>query len=260
MTLTLRLRTFSLGNNGKLFPTLKKATTQNPLPTGGCGETRCRAPSRHFFFILSLCMLLEIHPQNPEERKLKQVVKILEDGGVIIFPTDTIYAIGCLLTKSKAIERVARIKGVKPNKANFSLICSSLSNITDYVKNPDNHTFKVMKRSLPGPYTFILHAGSKIPKFFNNNKKEVGIRVPDHQIPIKLVEICGAPLVTTSIHDEDQLIEYTTDPELIHERYKKEVDLVIHGGFGHNIASTVIDCTGSEPQLVREGLGTVQVL
>ncbi|MFI5203934.1 MAG: L-threonylcarbamoyladenylate synthase [Flavobacteriales bacterium] len=205
-------------------------------------------------------MLLEIHPQNPEERKLKQVVKCLMDGGVIIFPTDTIYAVGCLLTKSKALERVARIKGVKPNKANFSLICSSLSYITDYVKNPDNHTFKVMKRALPGPYTFILHAGNKIPKFFNNNRKEVGIRVPDHRVPLLLVEMCGCPLVATSIKDEDQVVEYTTDPELIHERLGKEVDLVIHSGFGHNIASTIIDCTGDTPVVTREGMGTIHVL
>jgi tRNA threonylcarbamoyl adenosine modification protein (Sua5/YciO/YrdC/YwlC family) len=205
-------------------------------------------------------MLLEIHPQNPEERKLKQVVKCLHDGGVIIFPTDTIYAVGCLLTKQKAIEKVARIKGVKPQKANFSLICSSLGNITQYAKNPDNVTFKVMKRALPGPYTFILHAGSKIPKYFNNNRKEVGIRIPDHQIPLKLVELCGCPLVATSIKDEDELIEYTTDPELIYERYKKEVDMVIHSGFGHNIASTVFDCMGNEPVLVREGMGTINIL
>lgn len=199
-------------------------------------------------------MLISIHPDNPDERKIRRVVEALREGAVIVYPTDTVYAIGCSLQKSKAIEQVARIKGLKPEKANFSIVCQDLSSLAEYAI-VDTPIYKIMRKALPGPYTFILNASNRIPKYFNANKKSVGIRVPDNKIVRMIVEELGHPLVTTSVHDDDEIIEYTTDPELIHERYAQQVDLVIDGGFGKNEASTIIDCTSGEPELVREGIG-----
>lgn len=199
-------------------------------------------------------MLISIHPDNPDERKIRRVVEALREGAVIVYPTDTVYAIGCSLQKSKAIEQVARIKGLKPDKANFSIVCQDLSSLAEYAI-VDTPVYKIMRKALPGPYTFILNASNRIPKYFNANKKSVGIRVPDNKIVRMIVEELGHPLVTTSVHDDDEIIEYTTDPELIHERYAQQVDLVIDGGFGNNEASTIIDCTSGEPELVREGIG-----
>ncbi|MEZ4722470.1 MAG: L-threonylcarbamoyladenylate synthase [Flavobacteriales bacterium] len=205
-------------------------------------------------------MILRIHPDNPQEREMLKVVEILRDGGVIIYPTDTVYGLGCDITNKKAVERVAQIKGVKTEKANLSIICYDLSHITEYAKHLDNHTFKVMKRVLPGAFTFILEASSNMPKVFMAKKKTIGIRIPDHNIPRELVRLLGNPIVTTSIHDEDDIIEYSTDPELIHEKFEHVVDCVIDGGFGGQIASTVVDCSRGGIEIVRDGLGDPDAL
>jgi tRNA threonylcarbamoyl adenosine modification protein (Sua5/YciO/YrdC/YwlC family) len=183
----------------------------------------------------------------------------LKNGGLVIYPTDTVYGLGCDITNSRALEKLAKIKGVKLEKANFSFVCSSLSNISDYVKQIDTATFKILKRALPGAYTFILPGNNDLPKDFRK-KKTVGIRVPDNRIAIQIVEMLGNPIVSTSIHDEDEVIEYSTDPELIFEKWQNQVDLVIDGGYGENIASTIIDLTGHEPIIVREGKGDVSVI
>jgi tRNA threonylcarbamoyl adenosine modification protein (Sua5/YciO/YrdC/YwlC family) len=200
-------------------------------------------------------MLVSIHPENPDSRKISIIVEILRNGGVIIYPTDTVYGLGCDIFNSKAVERVARIKGVKAEKANFSFICTDLSHISDFTKQISNHTFKLMKSHLPGPFTFILEANSNVPKLFKNKKKTVGIRIPDHNIPLEIVKQLGNPILTTSIHDDDKVIDYTTDPELIHENMAGLVDVVIDGGFGNNTPSTIVDCTGDAPRIVRQGLG-----
>lgn len=200
-------------------------------------------------------MLIHIHPKNPEPKKIKTVVDCLHDGGVIIYPTDTVYSIGCLLNKSKGIERVAKIKGVKPEKANFSIVCHDLSNISEYSRHVSTNIYKIMKKALPGPFTFILDASNKVPKFFNADKKEIGIRIPDHLIPQEIVKLTNVPLISTSVHDDDEVLEYTTDPELIYERYENLVDIVIAGGYGNNVASTVINCTSGLPEIVRQGIG-----
>lgn len=200
-------------------------------------------------------MLLRIHPENPSARQIRTVVECLLDGGVIIYPTDTVYGMGCDIFKSKAIEKVAQIKGIKAEKANFSFICSDLSQLSDYTRPLPNDVFKLMKKNLPGPFTFILNASNSVPKLIQSKKKTVGIRIPDNKIPIEIVNELGNPIMSTSIHDEDEIIEYTTDPELIYEKYKNLVDIVIDGGYGDNEASTIIDCTDDEPLIVREGKG-----
>ena len=202
--------------------------------------------------------LIKIYPENPNPKAISQVVEVLREGGLIIFPSDTVYALGCDITNTKALERVARIKGIRLKHANFSFVCESLSNLSDYVKQIDTPTFKILKRALPGPYTFILPGNNNLPKVFKK-KKEVGIRVPDHSIIRELVRELGNPIVSTSIRDEDEIIEYTTDPELIFEKWKKLVDIVIDGGYGGNIPSTVIDLCGDEPLLVREGKGSLEI-
>lgn len=202
-------------------------------------------------------MLIKIHPDNPDPRKMALVIDVLKKGGIVIYPTDTVYALGCDLTNSKAIEKLAQIKGLKPEKADFSIICSDLSHLSDYCKPMANPIFKLMKQVLPGPFTFILNANNNIPKIFKNNKKTIGIRVPNHSIPVKLVQLLGHPLVTTSIKDDDEISEYITDPELIYERYQKMVDIVIDGGFGNNEASTIIDCTQESPEIIRQGIGII---
>lgn len=204
-------------------------------------------------------MLLKIHPENPETRKVKQVVECLQDGGLIIYPTDTVYGLGCDLFSKSAMERLYRYKGVKPNKANFSFICENLSNLSEYAAQLDTPTYKLMNRCLPGPYTFILKASGKLPAFFKNKKKTVGIRVPEHIITNTIVHALGRPLVSTSVHHSDSFIDYFTDPELIHEEMGHLVDMVIDGGIGGLEPSTVIDCTGREAVLVREGKGEVEI-
>ena len=202
--------------------------------------------------------LIKIYPENPNLKQILKVVEVLRNGGVIIYPTDTVYGMGCDITNQKAIERVCQIKGIKPQKQNFSFICYDLSNIADYTRAIGTPVFKMMKKALPGPFTFILNANNNVPRLLNNKKKTVGIRVPDHNIPRMLVKELGQPILTTSIKDDDDIIEYSTDPELIHEKYKDRVDLVIDGGYGNNIASTVIDCTMDEIVVVREGLGELE--
>lgn len=205
-------------------------------------------------------MLVHIHPDNPDPRRIKQVIDCLKSGGVIIYPTDSVYSIGCDFTNTKAVERVARIRGIKLEKANFSFVCRDLSHLSEYTKPVENHIYKLMKRALPGPYTFILNANSAVPKIFKSNKKTIGIRVPDHPVALALVEALGHPLISTSVHDDDEIIEYTTDPELIHEKYEDQVDMVIHGGIGNLHASTVLDCTTGDVEVVREGLGPIEGL
>jgi tRNA threonylcarbamoyl adenosine modification protein (Sua5/YciO/YrdC/YwlC family) len=203
-------------------------------------------------------MLLRIHPDTPSERQIRIVTECLNDGGVIIFPTDTIYAIGCDIYKPRAVDRVAQIKGVKKEKANFSFICHDLSHLSEFSRPIDTAVYKMMRRNLPGPFTFILDASNKVPKIFQSKKKTIGIRVPDNNIARDIVKYLGNPVLSTSIHDDDEIIEYTTDPELIFERYSNLVDLVIAGGHGDNTPSTIIDCTGDEPLLIREGKGLLQ--
>lgn len=202
---------------------------------------------------------LKIYEDKPSEAAIKKVVEVLKNGGLVIYPTDTVYGLGCDITNSRALEKLAKIKGIKLEKANFSFVCSSLSNISDYVKQIDTPTFKILKRALPGAYTFILPGNNELPKDFRK-KKTVGIRVPDNRIAIQIVEMLGNPIVSTSIHDEDEVIEYSTDPELIFEKWQNQVDLVIDGGYGENIASTIIDLTGHEPIVVREGKGDVSII
>lgn len=201
---------------------------------------------------------IKIYEENPNPKEIKRVVKILRDGGVIIYPSDTVYALGCDIKNTRAMERVAQLRGVKLEKANFSFVCEDLSNLSDYVKQIDTATFKLLKRNLPGPYTFILPGNNNLPTVFKK-KKEVGIRVPDNAITQAIVHELGNPIISTSIKDEDEVIEYTTDPELILEKWGNLVDLVIDGGYGGNIASTVIDLTGEEPEVIREGKGSLEL-
>lgn len=202
-------------------------------------------------------MLIRIHPDNPMLSQILKVVDILKNGGIIIYPTDTVYGLGCDIFKQKAVERIARIKGLRADKAKFSFICYDLSHLSDFTKFVDNNIYKLMRSCFPGPYTFILHASNKVPRIFKANKKTVGIRIPKHNIPLEIVKELGNPILTTSIHDEDEILDYTTDPELIHEKYEKLVDAVIDGGFGNNQPSTVIDCTKEEPEILRQGLGVL---
>ncbi|QOI96413.1 MAG: threonylcarbamoyl-AMP synthase [Flammeovirgaceae bacterium] len=199
--------------------------------------------------------LLKIHPLNPEGRKINRVTDVLRSGGIVVYPTDTVYGIGCDLKNRRAVERLCRILDIRPQKLNLSFICRDLSEVSAYVKRIDTPVFKILKKSLPGPYTFIFESSTSVPKILDVNKKTVGIRIPDHAIPFAIVTELGNPLITASIKDDDHIKEYTTDPEEIFEEVKKVVDLVIDGGAGGNIPSTVIDCTGNEPRLIRQGLG-----
>ena len=202
--------------------------------------------------------IIKIYEDKPSEAAIKKVVEVLRNGGLVIYPTDTVYGLGCDITNSRALEKLAKIKGIKLEKANFSFVCSSLSNLSDYVKQIDTSTFKILKRALPGPYTFILPGNNDLPKEFRK-KKTVGIRVPDNNIAREIVKLLGNPIVSTSIHDEDEVIEYSTDPELIFEKWNNKVDLVIDGGYGDNVASTIIDLTGYEPEVIREGKGSLDI-
>lgn len=202
-------------------------------------------------------MLLKIYPDNPNQRHILTVVDCLKSGGTVIFPTDTIYAMGCDIYKTKAIDRVAQIKGTKREKANFSFLCHDLSQLSDFTKPINNEVFKLMKSTLPGPFTFILNANNNVPKLFQSKKKTLGIRVPDNNIVSEIIRELGNPITTTSIHDEDDIIEYSTDPELIHEKFENLVDIVIDGGYGDNEPSTIIDCTGDDIEVIREGKGQI---
>lgn len=202
--------------------------------------------------------LIKLYNDNPNPRDIQRVVSIIRDGGLVIYPSDTVYALGCDITNNRALERVAKIKGVKLAKANFSFVCKDLSNLSDYVKQIDTATFKLLKRALPGPYTFILPGNNNLPTVFKK-KKEVGIRVPDNSITNTIISELGNPIVSTSIYDEDEVIEYMTDPELIYEKWKDLVDVVVDGGYGDNVPSTVIDLTSGDPVLIREGKGSLEI-
>ena len=202
-------------------------------------------------------MLLKIHPDNPGQRQIMQVVDCLNKGGIIIYPTDTVYGLGCDIFNKKAVERIALYKGIKLNKAHFSFICFDLSHLSDYTRPIHNDVYKMMKKNLPGPFTFILEANNKVPKLIQSKKKTVGIRVPENNIIRTIIEELGHPIMSTSIKDEDEVIEYTTDPELIYEKHKNIADIVIDGGFGDNEPSTIIDCTQTEIVIVREGKGVL---
>ncbi len=201
---------------------------------------------------------IRLYEENPDPRRVQQVVEVLRGGGVIIYPTDTVYGMGCDITNQRAIERICKIKGINPRKHNFSFICSDLSNIAEYTRMIDKPVFKMMKKALPGPFTFILEASTHVPKILHSNKKTVGIRVPDHGVPRAIVEELGQPILSTSIRDEDEVVEYSTDPELIFEKYQNLVDIVIDGGYGQNVASTILNCTGDEIEVIRQGLGNLE--
>ncbi len=204
-------------------------------------------------------MFIRIYPENPNPKHIRQVVDILDEGGIIIYPTDTVYAMGCDITSSKSVEKIARFKGLNPKKPELSIIFHDISQLSEYTIIRDNNIFKLLKRNLPGPFTFIVQANSQIPKLFTNRKKTVGIRIPDNSIVLDLVRELGRPIMTTSIHDPDQVIEYTTDPELIYEKYHGFVDVVVDGGYGKNEASTVVDCTGDGIEILRQGLGNLEL-
>lgn len=203
-------------------------------------------------------MLIRINPNKPNYDEIAKVVNCLRDGGVIIYPTDTVYGIGCDIYKQRAVERVCKIKGIDPEKANFSFICSDLSHLSDFTKPVSTAVFKVMKRALPGPFTFILEANNNVPKLFSSKKKTVGIRIPDNAICLEIVKQLGNPIMSTSVYDDDEIIEYTTDPELIYEKYKDKADIVIAGGYGNNEASTVVDCTNGDFTILRQGMGMLE--
>ena len=200
-------------------------------------------------------MLVRLYDENPNQKEIDRIVELLRDGAVIIFPTDTIYGIGCDITKSKAVERVARIKNVRPEKADFSFILYDLSQISDYCRPFPNNIFKLLKKNLPGPFTFLLQANSNVPKLFKNSKKNIGIRIPDNNILRTIVKELGNPVLSTSVHHDDVVLEYITDPELIEEKYGHQVDLVIDGGYGGNRPSTIVDCTTGEAEIIRQGKG-----
>jgi len=204
-------------------------------------------------------MLIKMYSQSPSHKHLRRIVSILEEGGLVVYPTDTVYAIGCSLDKPKALEKLARLKGVDPKRPDLSFIFSDLSQVAEYTPPLDKTIFKLLKHNLPGPFTFILPANSRVPKLFKGRKKTIGIRIPDCNITRELVRLLGHPLLTASIHDEDEVVDYITDPELIHEKFKDLADVVIDAGFGNNVASTIVDCTGDEPVIVREGIGQLEL-
>ncbi|HEX9979002.1 MAG TPA: L-threonylcarbamoyladenylate synthase [Flavobacterium sp.] len=206
-----------------------------------------------------MAQFIKIYEDKPNEAAIAKVVKALRDGGLVIYPTDTVYGLGCDITNSRALEKIARIKGIKLEKANFSFVCDSLSNLSDYVKQIDTSTFKLLKKALPGPYTFILPGNNNLPKEFKK-KTTVGIRVPANNIALEIVRQLGNPIVSTSIYDDDEVLEYSTDPELIFEKWQNLVDIVIDGGYGDNIPSTIIDLSGNEPEVIREGKGSLDIL
>jgi tRNA threonylcarbamoyl adenosine modification protein (Sua5/YciO/YrdC/YwlC family) len=205
-----------------------------------------------------MALLLKIHPDNPAERQMRTVVECLRDGGIVVYPTDTIYGMGCDIFRSRTVEKICELRGINPGKATFSFICSDLSQLADYCRPIENPIFKVMKANLPGPFTFILNASNNVPKHIQSKRRTVGIRIPDHPITLELVRMFGNPLMSTSVHDEDEILEYTTDPELIYEKFGQKIDLVIDAGIGGNIPSTVLDCTDGEVTLIREGKGELR--
>jgi len=203
-------------------------------------------------------MLIKLYPENPNTDQVRRVTWLLDQGGIIICPTDTIYAMACDIRASRTIEKIARFKGLNPANPAMSFIFSNFSQLSDYTVIRDNDIFRLLKRNLPGPFTFIVKANNQVPALFRNKKKTVGIRIPDNNIILELIRDLGRPLITSSLHEHDDVIEYMTDPELIHEKYRDFADMVIDGGYGGNIPSTVVDCTGDEPVIVRQGLGILE--
>lgn len=201
---------------------------------------------------------LRINPDNPQMNKIEEAVEVLRKGGIIIYPTDTVYGFGCDIHNVKAVEKVCRLKNINPAKMNLSFICYDLSHISEYTKNLPTNVFKVMKKALPGPFTFILPSSNKVPKILHTRKSTVGIRVPDNNIPRMIVKELGNPIITTSIKDDDGILEYSADPDLIYKKYSKLVDVVIDGGPGNLTASTVVDCTADDFEVVREGVGRIE--
>ena len=204
-------------------------------------------------------MLLRINPTNPEGRKIAQAVEALKNGGVIIYPTDTVYALGCDINDGKAVDRICKLRDLDPRKAHLSLICRDISQVSDFTQQIDNQIFRLMKKHLPGPFTFVLNSNNQVPKMFKNRKRTIGIRIPDNNICMAIVEELDHPILTASLKSDDEILEYFTDPADIYEDYKKLVDLVIDGGVGGNVPSTVVDCTGAEPVVIREGTGVLEV-
>lgn len=209
---------------------------------------------------MALAEFIKLYEENPRIELINSIVRTLKAGGVIIYPTDTVYGLGCDIFNSRAIERVKQLKGIKGKHLNLSFICYDLSHISEYTKHLDTSTFKLMKRALPGPYTFILESSNKVPKILNASKKTIGIRVPDNNIPREIVRELGNPIITASVHDEDAVHDYITDPEVVYEEFKHKVDVVIDGGYGGVFPSTIIDCTGAEPEVTREGAGSIDIL
>ena len=203
-------------------------------------------------------MLLRLYPENPNPRHIRKVVDVLEDGGIIIYPTDTVYAMGCDIKAHKAIEKIAQLKGQNPDNPDLSIIFRDMSQLSEYTVIYDDNIFRLLKRNLPGPFTFIVKANNQIPRLFKNKKKTVGIRIPDNSIVHEIVKELGRPIITTSIHDPDEIIEYTTDPELIEEKFRDFADIIINGGYGKNDPSTIVDCTGDEISVLRQGLGQLE--
>ncbi len=200
--------------------------------------------------------LVKLYEENPDPQKIERIAKVLQNGGIAIYPTDTVYGMGCSIFNTKAIEKIKRLKQIR-GKANFSFICYDLSHIAEYTRSLPTPIFKLMKKALPGPFTFILNASHKVPKLLHASKKTIGIRMPNNNIPREIVKSLGNPIVTTSIHDEDEVLEYSTDPGLIYEKYHGLVDIVIDGGYGGTVASTVVDCTGHKAEPIRDGLGNL---
>jgi len=201
---------------------------------------------------------IRIYPENPNHRHIRQAAEVLQKGGIVIYPTDSVYAIGCDIRSAKAIEKIARHKGTNPSNPDMSLMFHDLSQLSEYTIIHDNNIFKLIKRNTPGPFTFIVQANNQISRLFKSKKKTVGIRIPSNQVVLNIIQELGYPLISTSVHDPDEIIEYTTDPELINEKYRDFADMVIDGGYGNNEASTVVDCTGDEPEIVRQGIGELE--
>ena len=203
-------------------------------------------------------MLIRIFPENPNPKDIQYVADEMRKGAIVIYPTDTVYGIGCSITNAKAVEKVARIKNINLKKDHLSFICYDMSHISEYAKILGNDLFRLLKNNLPGAFTFILNANSNVPKLFKSNKKTVGVRVPDNAIIRALVKELGHPILSTSVIDDDDVVEYTTDPELIYEKYQKQVDIVINAGYGDNTASTIVDCTKDEIEIIRQGKGELK--
>ena len=204
-------------------------------------------------------MLIKLYNDNTNHKDVLKIVDILKSGGIVVYPTDSVYGLGCDINNQKSAERIAKLKGTKLEKANFSFIFDDLSHLSDYTRPINNYIYKVMKRNLPGPFTFILDANNNVPKIFKSKKKTIGIRIPDNNIIRKIVEELGNPIMTTSVHDDDEIVEYITDPELIYENFKDKVDIVVDGGYGNNVASTVVNCVGDEIDIIRQGVGELDL-